>query len=83
MSNMRAAAARDATCRPRPESDDALDLGATVLPVLAKAYWKQALGVLLVLLGAAVPARSAPLGVSGSLSQRCSLRAARSTAAQH
>jgi carbon monoxide dehydrogenase subunit G len=29
------------------ESDDALDLGATVLPVLAKAYWKQALGVLL------------------------------------
>ena len=31
------------------ESDEALDLGATVLPVLAKAYWKQALGVLLVL----------------------------------
>ena len=31
-------------------NDDALDLGATVLPVLAKAYWKQALGVLLVLL---------------------------------
>ena len=31
------------------ESDDALDLGATVLPVLAKAYWKQAVGVLLVL----------------------------------
>ena len=31
------------------QSDDALDLGATVLPVLAKAYWKQAVGVLLVL----------------------------------
>ena len=31
------------------EDDDALDLGATVLPVLAKMYWKQALGALLVL----------------------------------
>ena len=31
------------------ENDQALDLGATVLPVLAKAYWKQAVGVLLVL----------------------------------
>jgi carbon monoxide dehydrogenase subunit G len=31
------------------ESDQALDLGATVLPVLAKAYWKQAMGTLLVL----------------------------------
>jgi carbon monoxide dehydrogenase subunit G len=30
-------------------SDDALDLGATVLPVLAKAYWKQALGALVVI----------------------------------
>ena len=30
--------------------DDALDLGATVLPVLLKSYWKQALGVLVVLL---------------------------------
>ena len=29
--------------------DDALDLGATVLPVLAKLYWKQGLGALLVL----------------------------------
>ena len=29
--------------------DDALDLGATVLPILAKTYWKQALGALLVL----------------------------------
>jgi hypothetical protein len=27
-----------------------LDLGATVLPILAKAYWKQAVGLLLVLL---------------------------------
>jgi uncharacterized protein len=30
--------------------EDALDLGATVLPVLAKTYWKQALGLVLVLL---------------------------------
>jgi uncharacterized protein len=30
-------------------SDDARDLGATVLPVLAKAYWKQALGALVVI----------------------------------
>ena len=29
--------------------DNALDLGATVLPILAKTYWKQALGALLVL----------------------------------
>src|SRR6478752_9550911 len=35
---------------PTPGNDEALDLGATVLPVLAKAYWRQALGVLLVLL---------------------------------
>jgi carbon monoxide dehydrogenase subunit G len=33
-----------------PGGEDALDLGATVLPVLVKAYWKQALGLLLVLL---------------------------------
>jgi carbon monoxide dehydrogenase subunit G len=33
-----------------PGNDDALDLGATVLPVIAKAYWKQALGVVLLLL---------------------------------
>lgn len=31
------------------DGDDALDLGATVLPVLAKLYWKQGLGALLVL----------------------------------
>jgi uncharacterized protein len=34
----------------QPAQDDALDLGATVLPVLAKTYWRQALGLLLVLL---------------------------------
>ena len=43
-----------AATRPQPVtgggSDDALDLGATVLPVLAKAYWKQALGVVAVLI---------------------------------
>ncbi len=33
-----------------PSNDEALDLGATVLPVIAKAYWKQALGVVLALL---------------------------------
>jgi carbon monoxide dehydrogenase subunit G len=30
-------------------SDDALDLGATVLPILAKTYWKQAVGALVVI----------------------------------
>jgi uncharacterized protein len=34
----------------QPAQEDALDLGATVLPVLAKTYWRQALGLLLVLL---------------------------------
>ncbi|MCW2760717.1 MAG: carbon monoxide dehydrogenase subunit [Marmoricola sp.] len=34
----------------KPGNDDALDLGATVLPVIARAYWKHALGALLVLL---------------------------------
>jgi uncharacterized protein len=33
-----------------PGDAGALDLGATVLPVIAKAYWKHALGVVLVLL---------------------------------
>lgn len=32
-----------------PGGDDALDLGATVLPVLLKSYWRQAVGVLAVL----------------------------------
>ncbi len=35
---------------PLPEEENVLDLGTTVLPVLAKAYWKQALGAVLVLL---------------------------------
>lgn len=35
---------------PGPQSDDAIDLGATVLPVLLKSYWKQALGLIVVLL---------------------------------
>jgi uncharacterized protein len=33
-----------------PAGSDALDLGATVLPVLARTYWKPVAGVLLVLL---------------------------------
>jgi carbon monoxide dehydrogenase subunit G len=33
-----------------PPSDDALDLGAAVLPVLAKTYWRQAVAAVLVLL---------------------------------
>jgi carbon monoxide dehydrogenase subunit G len=33
---------------PSPRQDDAIDLGATVLPVLVKSYWKQGLGVLAV-----------------------------------
>ena len=35
---------------PSPPVDDALDLGATVLPVLAKTYWRQAVAAVLVLL---------------------------------
>lgn len=31
---------------PPPGKDDAIDLGATVLPVLVRSYWKQGLGVL-------------------------------------
>jgi carbon monoxide dehydrogenase subunit G len=45
------AAVPPAHARPAPstrDSDDALDLGAAVLPVLAKAYWKQAVGALVV-----------------------------------
>jgi len=34
---------------PTRGSDEALDLGKTVLPVLAKAYWKQAVAVLVVI----------------------------------
>jgi carbon monoxide dehydrogenase subunit G len=32
-----------------PSTDEAIDLGATLLPVLARTYWRQALGTLLVL----------------------------------
>jgi hypothetical protein len=32
-----------------PQRDDALNLGATVLPILARTYWKQGLVVLLVI----------------------------------
>jgi carbon monoxide dehydrogenase subunit G len=35
---------------PPPQADDAIDLGATVLPILARTYWRQALGVIVVLL---------------------------------
>ena len=35
---------------PRPSPDESIDLGATVLPVLARTYWKQALGAIVVLL---------------------------------
>lgn len=35
--------------RPTPPHDDALDLGSAVLPVLARAYWKQGLGLLAVI----------------------------------
>ena len=34
---------------PSPAKDDALDLGATVLPILARTYWRQVAGALLVL----------------------------------
>ena len=50
-----AAGGPEASAAPRrtpeaPAKDDAIDLGATVLPVLVKTYWKQGLGVLLVAL---------------------------------
>ncbi len=32
--------------RSQPDEGDSLDLGATVLPVLARAYWKQGAAVL-------------------------------------
>jgi uncharacterized protein len=43
-----AASATSPRAGPAPEKDDAIDLGATVLPVLVKNYWKQGLGVLVV-----------------------------------
>jgi len=33
---------------PQPKQDDALDLGAAVLPVLARTYWKPVVGVVVV-----------------------------------
>jgi carbon monoxide dehydrogenase subunit G len=45
----RAEPAREAP-RAVPPDDDALDLGATVLPILVRTYWKPALAALLVLL---------------------------------
>ena len=41
-----APAPADAVAGKRKKDDDALNLGAAVLPVLAKSYWKQALGAL-------------------------------------
>lgn len=35
---------------PPPPTDDAIDLGATVLPVLVKSYWKQVLAVVVIAL---------------------------------
>ncbi|MEO9323018.1 SRPBCC family protein [Nocardioides sp. C4-1] len=48
-----ATAPKRAESYPRPAAapqDDSLDLGAAVLPVLARSYWKQGLGALVVLL---------------------------------
>ena len=45
-----AASAPKPAPRPAPKQDDeALDLGATVLPVIARAYWKQGVAVLAVI----------------------------------
>ncbi|HEU4810841.1 MAG TPA: SRPBCC family protein [Nocardioides sp.] len=43
------AAQREAPAAPHTERDDSLDLGATVLPILARTYWKQGVAVLGVL----------------------------------
>jgi uncharacterized protein len=45
-----ASAGAGPTVRSAPQADDALDLGTTVLPVLAKTYWRQALALVVVLL---------------------------------
>ena len=42
------APAASAPAASRPVADDSIDLGATVLPVLARTYWKQGLGLLAV-----------------------------------
>ncbi len=39
-------AGRSTPLPPPPAHEDAIDLGATVVPILAKAYWKQAVAVL-------------------------------------
>jgi len=44
------AAAAEPARQPLPSTDDALDLGATVLPVLVRSYWRQALALGVVLL---------------------------------
>jgi uncharacterized protein len=44
-----AVAAAPAAPRPAPERQEALDLGATVLPILARTYWKQGLAVLVLI----------------------------------
>ena len=44
-----AATPRPATPGPSRDSDDALDLGRTVLPVLARTYWKQAVVALVLI----------------------------------
>jgi uncharacterized protein len=49
LNNLRDLPPRGPDTHGESENDQALDLGATVLPVLAKAYWKQAVGALLVL----------------------------------
>jgi carbon monoxide dehydrogenase subunit G len=43
-------AATEGTAEGRPPGLEAIDLGATVLPVIARTYWRQAAGALLVLL---------------------------------
>ena len=43
------AAAAPAPVKPAPKQDDALNLGTTVLPILAKTYWKQGVAVLVVI----------------------------------
>jgi carbon monoxide dehydrogenase subunit G len=40
-----------------PAGDDAIDLGATVLPVLARSYWRQAVAAMAAVLGALVVVR--------------------------
>ena len=49
-SNVRGPPRRPPTApRPAPAQDDSIDLGATVLPVLARTCWKQGVGLVAVL----------------------------------